>query len=263
VSGGEIALFLLRIGLEAIESYMAYRSNTAEALPPEPVLSVAQPTISLNFAPPESLSIPLWKSLLGNLRDTFAPRKLPPLKLTSRPVNVGMLFGDRLSLPWFRTVFTNLGDVISPETLPPLELESRPVEVGELLTDQLSHLWWSSLLRNLADRLAPEKLPALGTTADPIPGIIPASSMLLPKWSEVILTPKVFYPDPPRPAEPATRPALAQPPAVPREEAAARVAAPVAADLLRDLRRSRIRQRLWIAFAAAQVIYLVVIAFWH
>jgi hypothetical protein len=242
---------------------MSYRSNTAEALHPEPALSVAQPAIPLNFAPPASLSVPLWKSLLGNLLDTFAPQKLPPLKLTSRPVDVGMLFGDRLSLPWFRTVFTNLGDVISPETLAPLELESRPVEVGELLTDQLSHLWWSSLLRNLADHLAPEKLPALGLTAQPIPDVIPASSMLLPRWSEVISTPKIFYPDKPKLAEPAARPALAHPPAPPTEAQAARSADPTAAELARDIRRSRIRQRLWIAFAAAQVTYLVVIAFWH
>jgi hypothetical protein len=241
---------------------MSYRSNTAEALDPEPALSVAQPVIPLNLAPPASLNIPLWKSLLGNLLDTFAPRKLPPLKLTSRPVDVGMLFGDRLSLPWFRTVFTNLGDVISPETLPPLELESRPVEVDELLTDQLSHLWWSSLLRNLADRVAPEKLPALGVTAQPIPDFIPASSMLLPKWSEVISTPKIFYPDKPKAAEPVARPVIAPLPA-PSEAQAARAADPTAADLVRDLRRSRIRQRIWIAFAAAQVAYLVVIAFWH
>jgi hypothetical protein len=242
---------------------MSYRSNTAEALYPEPALSVAQPPISLNLAPPASLNVPLWKSLLGNLLDTFAPRKLPPLKLTSRPVEVGMLFGDRLSLPWYRTVFTNLGDVISPETLPPLELESRPVEVDELLTDQLSHPWWSSLLRNLADRLAPEKLPALALTAQPIPGFIPASSMLLPKWSDVISTPKIFYPDKPTPAEPAARPAIAQLPAPPSDAQPPRVADPSAADLLRDLRRSRIRQRVWVAFAAAQVTYLVVLAFWH
>jgi hypothetical protein len=242
---------------------MSYRSNTAEELYPEPALSVAQPAIPLNLAPPASLTIPLWKSLLGNLRDTFAPQKLPPLKLTSRPVDVGMLFGDRLSLPWFRTVFTNLGDVISPEVMAPLELESRPVEVGELLTDQLSHLWWSSLLRNLADRLAPEKLPALGTTAAPIPDVMPASWMLLPKWSGVISTPKVFYPDKPKAAEPAARPVIAQPAALPAEAQAARAADPTAADLRRDLRRSRIRQGVWIAFAAAQVIYLVAVALWH
>src|SRR5712692_760559 len=135
---------------------MSYRSNAAEAWFPEPEPSAMPPEIRVDLLPPASLTQPLWKSLLSYLRYTFAPEKLPPLELTSRPVNVGLLLGDRLSLPWFRTVFTNLGDVISPETLPPLELESTSVDVGELITDQLSHFWLGSLLRNLADRVVPE-----------------------------------------------------------------------------------------------------------
>ena len=61
-----------------------------------------------------SWNAPLWKRLLVGVRDIVSPEKLPPLHLTSRPVNVGMLEGDRLSMPWYRTIFTNLGDVISP-----------------------------------------------------------------------------------------------------------------------------------------------------
>src|SRR5205085_3648073 len=118
---------------------MSYRSNTAEAWFQEPESSALMHEIPINLLPPPSLTRPLWKSLLSNVRDTIAPEKLPPLEITARPVNVGLLLGDRLSLPWFRTVFTNVGDVISPETLPPLELESNPVDVGELITDQLSH----------------------------------------------------------------------------------------------------------------------------
>src|SRR5208337_4600815 len=106
----------------------------------------------------------LWRRLWAHLQDKLAPEKLPPLQLTSRPVNVGMLASDRLSLPWYRTVFTNVGDVISPETLPPLELESQPADVGELISDQMSHPWWSSLLRNLADAAAPERQPVLQLT---------------------------------------------------------------------------------------------------
>ena len=165
---------------------------------PDPQSTAAQPEIPLDLLPPPSLTQPLWRSLAGNLRDTFAPEKLPPLELTSRPVHVGLALGDRLRLPWFRTVFTNIGDVISPETLPPLELESRPADVGELITDQLSHFWWGSLLRNLADRVAPETLPALNLTSKPILDIIPKSWILLPMWSEVVDTPKVFYPDKPK-----------------------------------------------------------------
>jgi hypothetical protein len=173
---------------------------------------------------------------------------------------VGLLLGDRLSLPWFRTVFTNIGDVLSPETLPPLELESQPVDTGELITDQLSHFWWASLLRNLADRVAPESQPSLQLTAKPIPDIIPKSWILLPLWSEVVDTPKVFYPDKPKPAETA-RPSNPQPKPVAAPPQAAPVD-PASAALLRDLRRSRIRQRIWICLATAQVAYLIAAVFW-
>ncbi len=240
---------------------MPYRSNAAEAWYPDSP-SAAQ-EILLDLLPPESLTQPLWRSLVGNLRDTFAPEKLPPLQLTSRPVDVGLALGERLRLPWFRTVFTNIGDVLSPETLPALELESRPVDVGELLTDQLSHFWWGSLLRNLADRVAPESQPALNLTAKPILDIIPKSWILLPMWSEVVDTPKVFYPDKPKPTD-AARPLSLQPVGLPADKREALVEAlvrePTAGDLLRDIRRSRIRQRIWIGLATAQVLYMVLAA---
>lgn len=238
---------------------MSYRSNAAEAWYPDPQSVETQQEIPLDLLPPASLTQPLWRSLVGNLRDTLAPEKLPPLSLTSRPVDVGLALGERLRLPWFRTVFTNIGDVLSPETLPPLELESQPVDVGELLTDQLSHFWWGSLLRNLADRVAPETQPALNLTAKPILDIIPKSWILLPLWSEVVDTPKVFYPDKPKSVD-AARPVSLQSVAVPPEKRQVLVAEPTAADLMRDIRRSRIRQRIWIGLATAQVVYMVLAA---
>jgi hypothetical protein len=240
---------------------MSYRSNAAEAWYQEPEPSAFPPEIQIDLLPPASLTRPLWKSLLTNLRDTFAPEKLPPLELTSRPVNVGLLLGDRLSLPWFRTVFTNLGDVISPETLPPLELESSPVDVGELITDQLSHFWFSSLLRNLADRLVPEKLPALELTSKPVANIIPETWILLPAWSEVISTPKVFYPDKANPAGAVGPPLVLKPTVIPEAEPV-RPTDRTEAGLLRDLRRSRIRRRIWITMASAQAVYLIAIVLW-
>lgn len=239
---------------------MPYLSNAAEAWYPEPERGPG-PEIPINLLPPASLTQPLWKSLLGNLRDRIAPETLPPLQLTSRPLNVGLLLGDRLSLPWYRTVFTNIGDVISPETLPPLELESRPVDVGELITDQLSHFWWSSLLRNLADRLVPETLPSLELTSKPVQNVLPKTWMLLPAWSEVISAPKVFYPDKPKTAAPPSlEPILPSTPALITSER--RPPDPAQAVLLRDIRRSRIRQRIWIALAAAQAGYLIFLMFW-
>jgi hypothetical protein len=238
---------------------MSYRSNAAEAWYPDSQTTTAQQEIPLDLLPPTSLTQPLWRSLVGNLRDTLAPEKLPPLQLTSRPINVGLALGDRLRLPWFRTVFTNIGDVLSPETLPPLELESRPVDVGELLTDQLGHFWWASLLRNLADRVAPESQPALNLTAKPILDIIPKSWILLPLWSEVVDTPKVFYPDKPKPVD-AARLVMQTSAEAPPETREALVIEPTAADLLRDIRRSRIRQRIWIGLATAQILYMVLVA---
>jgi len=242
---------------------MSYRSNAAEAWYPDPQSTTPQLEIPLDLLPPPNLTQPLWRSLAGNLRDTFAPEKLPPLVLTSRPVYVGLALGERLRLPWYRTVFTNIGDVISPEVLPPLELESRPVDVGELITDQLSHFWWGSLLRNLADRVAPETLPALNLTSKPILDIIPKSWILLPMWSEVVDTPKVFYPDKPKPAD-AVRAVNLQPVAMPAKKMEALVEAlvkePTAAEVLRDLRRSRIRQRIWVGLATAQILYLTAVA---
>src|SRR3981189_2794099 len=239
---------------------MSSRSNAAEAWYPDPQSTATESDIPLDLLPPASLTQPLWRWVVGNLRDTFAPEKLPPLALTSRPVDVGLLLGDRLRLPWFRTLFTNIGDVISPETLPPLELESIPVDVGELITDQLSHFWFSSLLRNLADRLVPEKLPALEVTSKPVANIIPETWILLPPWSEVISTPKVFSPDKPNAVDSAARLPVTTPAAVPAVEQL-RTKDPTQTGLLRDLRRSRIRRRLWIVMAAAQAIYLVAIVF--
>src|SRR5258707_12904469 len=103
---------------------MSYRSNAAEAWYSDLQSTETELNIPLDLLPPASLTQPLWRSLAGNLRDTLAPEKLPPLQLTSRPVNVGLLLGDRLMLEWFGTVFTHVGDVISPDPLAPPEFDT-------------------------------------------------------------------------------------------------------------------------------------------
>ena len=211
---------------------------------------------------PKSWNEPLWKRLLGELRDRVAPEKLPPLQLTSRPSDIGMLVGDRLSLPWFRTIFTNLGDVISPETLPPLELESR-LDVGELIADQMARPWWASLLRNLADQVAPEKMPPLELTSKPIEAGFGSSSMLLYPWSSVITTPKVFLPDKPKP-KPEYELTLPKPDPLKakRESREIELLRLVEADLKRDLHWSVLRQRVWIGLVALEVLVLAGSLFW-
>lgn len=216
--------------------------------------------LDLDLSPPEGLTVSLWRSLLLNVIDLVAPERLPPLELTSIPVDVGILTGELLELPWYRTVFSNLGDVISPEILPPLQLESRPVDVGELIGDELGHGWWNSLLGNLRDRIAPQKLTPLHLTSHPVAAFGADASLQILDWSTLISTPKVFLPDAPKVTHQATRFAQAAPQApvaapTPPELLAARV------QLTRDLGRTRFRSRIWIGLAAAEAVFLLIALF--
>src|SRR5690349_4103926 len=223
----------------------------------------------LILLPPQELNISLWRSLLGNLRDRLVPERLPPLKLSSRPVNVGMLVGDMLDVPWYRTILSSIGDVISPDTLPPLQLESQPVEV-ELISDVPA--WWRSLLRNLADALAPERQPALHLTSRPINPEMASAVLTAPRWSALIdPPPKPFLPDSWNTPVPADHPV---PMAVPMRTMLVHLPpldAPAADDfddyerklvmqLKRSIRRSHIREIMWISVVLAEVTVLVLLS---
>ena len=211
----------------------------------------------LDFAPPEELTLPLWRSLVLNVIDRVAPERLPPLQLTSRPVAVGLMVGDLMELPWYRTVFTNIADVVSPEMLPPLQLESHSVDVGELLGDEIAHPWWHSLLGNVRDRISPEKLPPLELTSDPVKAFEADTWLQIMDWSSLIDGPKVYLPDAPQAAASysSTHELMTQPVET----------APVNPELLvvemqfrRDISRSRLRQKIWISLVAAEVVFLIV-----
>lgn len=216
----------------------------------------------LDLMPPASVGTPLWRSLWENLRDRFAPERLPPLHLTARPVDVGMLLGDRVALPWYRTVFGSIGDVLNPETLPPLELESQPVDVGELIGDEMQHGWWTSLLRNLADNVSPERMPPLQMTSAPVNPEMASYQLMAPRWSNLLPTPKVFLPDRPRPVSVRFEPRPLEPASVPIESDEI----PGESDILRDivsqtrraLRHARLREITWVSLAAAEVVFLIV-----
>jgi len=213
----------------------------------------------LDFSPPEEIARPLWRSLLINLADRFAPERLPPLQLSSKPIDV-ILLADSIEQPWYRTVFTNIGDVISPEKLPPLDLESSPVDVGELLADELNHGWWDSLLQTLRDRLAPEKFPPLNLSSQPVPGFGAESTLQILDWSDLIAGPKVYYADAPAAASTSGSEAEA---AVPARETRPANPALLAArmQLVRDIGRTAFRRKVWIGLAAAEIIFLVVAIF--
>ncbi len=211
---------------------------------------------NLDIAPPEELTISLWRSLLLNVIDRVAPERLPPLQLTSKPIDVGMLFGDRLQRPWYRTIFTNIADVVSPEILPALELTSSPIDIGELVGDDIAHPWWHSLLGNLRDRLSPEHLPPLEITAEPVEAYGANTWLQVLDWSSLLETPKLYLPDAPRP-DVAYVPveAMAEMPVVVPEFAPAIIAAQM--QFKRDISRSRFRQKIWMSLVAAQVAFLI------
>ena len=214
--------------------------------------------INVDFSPPEGLTIPLWRSLVINLADRFAPERLPPLPLTSKPVDVGLLPGDMLQMPWYRTVIGNLADVVSPETLPPLQLESQPVDVGELLGDELSHSWWNSLLQNLRDRLSPERLPPLQVTSHPVAGFGAESSLQILDWSDLIDAPKQFRPDAIGCAATGASYHEAAEVAVPERPAADPTLVTARLQLMRDIGRTRFRRKIWMSLAAAEAVFLLV-----
>jgi hypothetical protein len=212
---------------------------------------------NLDFAPPDSLTVSLWRSLVLNIIDRVAPERLPPLQLTSKPAYVGVMLGDRLAAPWFKTVFTNIADVVAPEDLPPLELTSSPVDCGELVGDDLAHGWWYSLLGQMRDRLSPEKLPELEVTSQRFGAWEVDTWLQILDWSSLLDTPKVYLPDAPRDDRPYTAPMelIVVEPAPVEEYAPAIIAAQT--QFKRDISRSRLRQKIWISLVAAEVAFLI------
>ena len=76
---------------------------------------------------------PWYKSIVRSIREIISPPKLPPLELTSRPLESAD-FGDmsQIEQPWFKSLYTNIRELIHPPKLPPLEVTSKPVEVGSI-----------------------------------------------------------------------------------------------------------------------------------
>src|SRR5580693_2213432 len=187
--------------------------------------------------------------------------KKPESSASSDGAELDLLLPEAWNRPLPLRLLDQLRDTISPETLPPLQLESRPVDVGELIGDQMSHMWWTSLLRSLADAAAPERLPALQLTSAPMEDpSLTQGAMQLPRWSSVISTPKVFYPDKPKAAFVAAPRVAAPPPKL--DPAEVEFVHVLEADLKRDLRRSIFRQRLWVSLAVMEVLALIGTSIW-
>jgi TonB family protein len=116
------------------------------------------------------LNEPWYKSIGRSIREAINPPKLPPLELTSRPVETDALDGfSKIEQPWFKSLIANLKDLIHPPKLPPLELTSRPLESADLGDmNKLEQPWFKSLIGNIKDLINPPKLPPLDVTSKPV-----------------------------------------------------------------------------------------------
>lgn len=127
--------------------------------------------IEINLMPPAGLDESIWRSLADNIRAALHPEKLPPLQLTSKPVEDDslILLNAGMDTGLWTSLRRNLRDVLSPEKLPPLQLTSKPIEDNELLphTDAERSLF-SSLRENIKSTFFPEKLPPLQVSSKPI-----------------------------------------------------------------------------------------------
>jgi protein TonB len=139
-------------------------------LSPAPTETVPS-RVELNLLPPDELSESIWHSLADNIRGLLHPEKLPPLQLTSKPIEDDSLILPRTAVDGslWSSLRQNLRDTFSPEKLPPLQLTSKPIEDNDLLpkTDAERSLL-SSLRDNIKSTFFPEKLPPLQLSSQPI-----------------------------------------------------------------------------------------------
>lgn len=77
------------------------------------------------------LEEPWFKSIGSSIKELISPPKLPPLELTSRPVEIDSEV-EEIEAPWYKSLYANLRDLISPPKLPPLEVTSKPVAVRDI-----------------------------------------------------------------------------------------------------------------------------------
>ena len=76
---------------------------------------------------------PWYKSIVQGIRDHFRRSELPPLEITSKPIEDTDLGGMReVEEPWYKSLAQNVHDLIRPPKLPPLDVTSKPVEVGSI-----------------------------------------------------------------------------------------------------------------------------------
>ncbi len=82
-----------------------------------------------------SLDESWFKGAIRNFKEALNPPKLPPLELTSKPVDFDAGLG-RIEQSWFQSFVENVKEAINPPKLPPLEVTSKPVAVRDIWSNQ-------------------------------------------------------------------------------------------------------------------------------
>ncbi len=106
------------------------------------------------------------KGAIRNFKEALNPPKLPPLEVTSRPVEVN---SDMINIeePWFKSIFKNIREAINPPKLPPLQLTSKPIDFDTGM-DDAEQPWFKSIFKNIREAISPPKLPPLEVTSKPV-----------------------------------------------------------------------------------------------
>ena len=100
--------------------------------------------VQLNFLVPSSIELPWYKGIVQGIKELINPPKLPPLEITSKPMQFGapgedtdvhlqhFLVPETIELPWYKGAFQGIKELINPPKLPPLEVTSKPVDLPSL-----------------------------------------------------------------------------------------------------------------------------------
>ena len=117
----------------------------SEQLPEKPAnAGSGTPPDDLKLLVPASIELPWYKGIVQGIRELIHPPKLPPLEVTSKPMDLEHPSADTdvhlqhflvpasIELPWYKGVIQGIKELIHPPKLPPLEVTSKPVDLPSL-----------------------------------------------------------------------------------------------------------------------------------
>jgi len=98
------------------------------------------PDDELHLLVPSSIELPWYKGIVQGVKELIHPPALPPLEITSKPVQFGapgdetdphlqhFIVPASIEMPWYKGIIQGIRELINPPKLPPLEVTSKPVE---------------------------------------------------------------------------------------------------------------------------------------